>query len=203
MHPGSLRRLVAALAVSVGVCGLTVPVAGAAPAEKQVAYAGVTVSVPADWPVIDLDASDDVCVRLDVDAVYLGTAPEQQNCPLPGGRAWQHGLDRTDRRRRADRHRPQGWSSPGAGHDPPQRPGQAIRCGAPGSRRLRADRLGSAGSAAVDAIVADMEISADPVPVPSRAPAQRRTTVPTLARSQCPWGRRPPRNAWLRPRCPP
>jgi hypothetical protein len=73
VHPGSLRRLVAALAVSVGLCGLTVPVAGAAPAEKQVAYAGVTVSVPADWPVIDLDASDDVCVRLDVDAVYLGT----------------------------------------------------------------------------------------------------------------------------------
>ena len=53
VHPGSLRRLVAALAFSVGVGGLTVPVAGAAPAEKQVAYAGVTVSVPADWPIID------------------------------------------------------------------------------------------------------------------------------------------------------
>ena len=114
MHPGSLRRLVAALAVSVGVCGLTVPVAGAAPAEKQVAYAGVTVSVPADWPIIDLDASDDVCVRLDVDAVYLGTAPEQQNCPSRavgrGNTVWI-GPTGADEQTATGR---KGWSSPGA-----------------------------------------------------------------------------------------
>ena len=104
----------AALAVSVGVGGLTVPVAGAAPAEKQVAYAGVTVSVPADWPVIDLDASDDVCVRLDVDAVYLGTAPEQQNCPSRavgrGNTVWI-GPTGADEQTATGR---KGWSSPGA-----------------------------------------------------------------------------------------
>ena len=189
MHPGSLRRLVAALAFSVGVGGLTVPVAGAAPAEKQVAYAGVTVSVPADWPVIDLDASDDVCVRLDVDAVYLGTAPEQQNCPSGavgrGNTVWI-GPTGADEQTATGR---KGWSSPGARgtirrNDQDKRSDVALQ----GRGVSVRTGWGPQGSAAVDAIVADMEISADPVPVPSRAPAQRRTTVPTPRQEPVPVG---------------
>src|SRR5690606_24738143 len=52
------------------------------PADGQtVTYAGVTVTVPASWPVIDLEADPAACVRLDVHAVYLGTPGTQADCP--------------------------------------------------------------------------------------------------------------------------
>ncbi|GGM99907.1 hypothetical protein GCM10009721_28780 [Terrabacter tumescens] len=48
---------------------------------RAVDYRGVRVSVPADWPVIDLDADPTRCLRLDVKAVYLGRPRSQQDCP--------------------------------------------------------------------------------------------------------------------------
>jgi hypothetical protein len=48
---------------------------------RAVDYRGVRVSVPADWPVIDLDADPTRCLRLDVKAVYLGRPGSQQDCP--------------------------------------------------------------------------------------------------------------------------
>ncbi|MGW4381913.1 glycoside hydrolase domain-containing protein [Kitasatospora sp. NPDC004531] len=49
---------------------------------KQVDYQGFHAQVPADWPVIDLAAKPDTCVRFDVNAVYLGTPGANQNCPV-------------------------------------------------------------------------------------------------------------------------
>jgi len=48
---------------------------------RTVHYRSVSVRVPAGWPVIDLDADPTACVRLDRNAVYLGTPGAQQNCP--------------------------------------------------------------------------------------------------------------------------
>lgn len=47
----------------------------------SVTYRGVTVRVPRSWPVIDLAANPRTCVRLDRNAVYLGTPGSDQDCP--------------------------------------------------------------------------------------------------------------------------
>ncbi len=48
---------------------------------KTVRYRGVSVRVPAGWPLVDLDADPTACVRLDREAVYVGTPAAQQDCP--------------------------------------------------------------------------------------------------------------------------
>lgn len=76
-----LRHSAIGVIATLGLAVLVAPVAQAQPEEQEVTYAGVSVAVPSDWEVVDLDASDDVCLRLDRPTVYLGTPPEQQNCP--------------------------------------------------------------------------------------------------------------------------
>ena len=65
---------------------MTICVAGAIPVAayaasdaKIVTYRGVSASVPASWPVIDLTGRPG-CVRYDVHAVYLGE-PTESTCP--------------------------------------------------------------------------------------------------------------------------
>ena len=57
-------------------------------------YRGVRLTVPAGWSVVDLDADPTRCVRLDVNAVYVGSPAGQQDCPAHKvGRAetvWLH-----------------------------------------------------------------------------------------------------------------
>jgi len=48
---------------------------------RAVSYDGVSVRVPASWPVYNLASDPTRCVRLDVHAVYLGTPGPRQNCP--------------------------------------------------------------------------------------------------------------------------
>jgi hypothetical protein len=48
---------------------------------KAVRFAGTTVLVPADWPVINLTAHPHTCMRYDRHAVYLGDPGPHQNCP--------------------------------------------------------------------------------------------------------------------------
>jgi hypothetical protein len=81
-----MRR--AAMAVVVSAC-LSV-VAGSVPsaqavgtALKVVEYRGYELNVPASWPVYQLSADPDQCVRYDVHAVYLGMPGADQDCP-PG-----------------------------------------------------------------------------------------------------------------------
>lgn len=57
------------------------PEAAVGPGERLLAYAGVTVRVPAGWPVYDLAARPRTCVRYDVNAVYLGHPGPDQDCP--------------------------------------------------------------------------------------------------------------------------
>ena len=53
--------------------------AGAATDTTTVTYRGVSVTVPAGWPVVRLDGQSG-CVRFDRHAVYLGD-PASSNCP--------------------------------------------------------------------------------------------------------------------------
>ncbi|HQY97483.1 MAG TPA: DUF1906 domain-containing protein [Phycicoccus sp.] len=48
--------------------------------EREVSLGSVGVTVPADWPVIDLDANPTTCVRLDKKVVYVGTPGPNQDC---------------------------------------------------------------------------------------------------------------------------
>jgi hypothetical protein len=50
---------------------------------KVVQYRGYELSVPASWPVYQLAADPDQCIRYDVHAVYLGMPGANQDCP-PG-----------------------------------------------------------------------------------------------------------------------
>ena len=57
------------------------PVKAAKPGRQIVTFDGYTVSVPASWPVYNLNKDPRQCVRYDVHAVYLGTPGPDQNCP--------------------------------------------------------------------------------------------------------------------------
>ncbi|MFC6157372.1 DUF1906 domain-containing protein [Kribbella jiaozuonensis] len=74
-RPGGL-----ALALAL-VAGLTATTSAVADGTKTVSYRGYQVTVPANWPVVDLTADPTACVRLDQPAVYLGRSTSQANCP--------------------------------------------------------------------------------------------------------------------------
>jgi hypothetical protein len=98
--------LAASASTSLATAPATAPaaaVAASAPAvpvgTQSVDYRGIHLSVPSDWRVVDLDADPTRCLRLDIEAVYLGTPGAQQDCPAHRvGRAdtiWLHpGSDR-------------------------------------------------------------------------------------------------------------
>lgn len=48
---------------------------------KTVEFRGTSVNVPASWPVFDLRAHPQTCVRFDRPAVYLGRPSADQRCP--------------------------------------------------------------------------------------------------------------------------
>lgn len=48
---------------------------------KQVSYDGVTVDVPTQMPVVNLDDHPGTCVRYDRAVVYVGAPDQEQNCP--------------------------------------------------------------------------------------------------------------------------
>lgn len=47
---------------------------------RTIDYAGLRLTVPADWRVVDLDLDPDACVRLDLPTLYLGHAGTQSQC---------------------------------------------------------------------------------------------------------------------------
>ena len=53
----------------------------AAPAVKTVHYHGISLKVPAGWPVMRLGAHSTTCVRFNRHAVYLGEPGREQICP--------------------------------------------------------------------------------------------------------------------------
>ncbi len=48
---------------------------------RSITYAGMSVTFPASWPVVDLAKTPRACVRVDRHAVYLGTPAPDQDCP--------------------------------------------------------------------------------------------------------------------------
>nr|WP_042184890.1 DUF1906 domain-containing protein [Kibdelosporangium sp. MJ126-NF4]CEL16261.1 hypothetical protein [Kibdelosporangium sp. MJ126-NF4]CTQ94185.1 hypothetical protein [Kibdelosporangium sp. MJ126-NF4] len=86
-----MRASIAAVGVITLAAALTSP-ATAAPgpgkigtAERVVDYRGHELTVPADWPVIDLTADPTQCVRFDRNAVYLGKPGPDQRCEARTG----------------------------------------------------------------------------------------------------------------------
>jgi len=57
------------------------PVSARSTGAQFVNYGGVRVTVPKTWPVIDLRAHPQTCVRFDKPVVYLGPAGSQSDCP--------------------------------------------------------------------------------------------------------------------------
>ncbi|WP_424214260.1 glycoside hydrolase domain-containing protein [Streptomyces sp. BI20] len=56
-----------------------------APADgREVDYLGTTVTVPADWRVVDFARDPHACLRLDRPTLYLGTPGDQADCPARG-----------------------------------------------------------------------------------------------------------------------
>ena len=76
-----LWRQPVGVGVGVGLAAAVSRVAPARPAMKAVGYDGYMVSVPASWPVYDLNKDPRQCVRYDIHAVYLGTPGPDQDCP--------------------------------------------------------------------------------------------------------------------------
>ena len=78
----ALLRNAATLLVGVAVT-IVLPSAGALARAgiKDVRYRGLTLRVPASWPVFRLTAHSQTCVRFNRHAVYLGTPSLDQVCP--------------------------------------------------------------------------------------------------------------------------
>jgi hypothetical protein len=77
-----MLRLAVPAAVLTLTCGQAAEAAvGPLPRVKQVTFAGATIRVPADWPVLNLITHPHTCMRYDRHAVYLGDASPHQECP--------------------------------------------------------------------------------------------------------------------------
>jgi hypothetical protein len=77
----ALVIVVSCLAAAVPVAARAVTAAAAGPAQHAVSFEGVSLQVPASWPVVNLSRHPDACPRLDVHAVYLGTPGPDPACP--------------------------------------------------------------------------------------------------------------------------
>lgn len=80
-HGSGTLRVALGVASALVLSLVGVAPADAAPDTKKVSYAGVSVDVPIDWPVIELERDSTTCVRTDREAVYVGPTPEVQDCP--------------------------------------------------------------------------------------------------------------------------
>jgi len=79
-----ISAIVLAFLVScIVVDGAAAAIAAASPSWRRVTFAGVSVEVPAAWPVIRLAAHPAACPDLGRHAVYLGTPGPAPHCP-PG-----------------------------------------------------------------------------------------------------------------------
>lgn len=159
--------------------------ASAAAGTHRVTYKGVSVEVPAAWPVVDLAADPSTCVRLDRNAVYVGQAGAQQDCPA-------HAVGHADTV----------WLKPATAANRPlsrsrslgARP-QAVVTSDPVGHVKRAELAGQgvelqaswgADSAVVDQVLATVQAGGTPVassaPAQAPAPAPAFWSIATLAR---------------------
>lgn len=69
------------IAILLTAAGPAAAAVAAHPRWRTVTYAGVSLRVPASWPVLDLARHPRTCPRLDVHAVYLGAPGPAPLCP--------------------------------------------------------------------------------------------------------------------------
>ncbi len=104
--PGATLEPSAATAASAGGGTRTATRAGTPGGSRTVRYRGVALQVPTGWPVVNLDTDPTACVRLDREAVYLGTPSDQQDCPAHAvgraGTVWLAPAGATERSLAAD-----------------------------------------------------------------------------------------------------
>ncbi|MFF2619202.1 glycoside hydrolase domain-containing protein [Kitasatospora sp. NPDC058046] len=77
----SAAVVAAAVLMAAPAAGSAVAAPAGSPDTKKVTYQGRVFQVPTAWPVVDLAADPQACVRFDQHAVYLGHPGEQQVCP--------------------------------------------------------------------------------------------------------------------------
>jgi hypothetical protein len=78
---GAMLRNVAILVVAVAVTAIPSGGALARSGTRDVRYRGLTLRVPASWPVFMLTSRSHTCVRFNRHAVYLGSPSADQVCP--------------------------------------------------------------------------------------------------------------------------
>lgn len=77
----SCTAFLAGLATFSAVTPFGVASAASADRSQRVTFGGVSLQVPASWPVVNLGQNPSACPRLDVHAVYLGTPGPDPVCP--------------------------------------------------------------------------------------------------------------------------
>ncbi|HXP19038.1 MAG TPA: glycoside hydrolase domain-containing protein [Streptosporangiaceae bacterium] len=77
----SCTAILAGLVICGGLARSGAPVTASSHRWQSVTFEGVSLRVPASWPVIDLRRRPSACPRLDVHAVYLGTPGPDPVCP--------------------------------------------------------------------------------------------------------------------------
>ena len=169
--PRSFARLTALLIGAICVLAMTmfVPTAGAAaPDSRTVKYGSLSLQVPASWSVVKLDGTRE-CVRLDRDAVYLGAAPAQQDCPAHavgrGNTIWLRPGDQAPKGSASER---VGGLSMAAG--PRERANSRVAVSA--ERNVTIESAWGTSSATVDAALATLRSDASTSP-PARTSQQR------------------------------
>jgi hypothetical protein len=73
--------VIAVLVAGSAVAPLAAQGSAAGSAWHTVTFSGVRLQVPSSWPVVNLARQPFACPRLDVHAVYLGTAGPDSSCP--------------------------------------------------------------------------------------------------------------------------
>src|ERR1022692_78194 len=108
MNFRSYAAFLAGLAGLLAVPGLATASSESVSRWHTVTFEGVSLRVPASWPVVSFAADPSACPRLDVHAVYLGTPGPDPICPAGlSGRSARRGTGRRGGQR--------GGRGPGAG----------------------------------------------------------------------------------------
>jgi hypothetical protein len=80
MRLGRLPAVLAVAALGLGTCAASAA-AASGPPQRTVTYDGVSLRVPAAWPVVNLTRHPHACPRLNIHAVYLGRPGPDPICP--------------------------------------------------------------------------------------------------------------------------
>jgi hypothetical protein len=81
VRPSRLLTTAGLAAITALSCATPSAAAPLPESARTVSYHGYSLTVPADWRVVDLDRDPSACLLLDRPTVYLGAAGDQRSCP--------------------------------------------------------------------------------------------------------------------------